>query len=210
MNNYVTLDGKRYIAPHGGFFPMRNKPATERITLSGASDITFGSGTMLEWIGMLIAPVTPIDSNWGDIDDLRATLEKRQGLGFTDFYGVATTVYAMDKHAEESISPMWDAATNEIRFTVRLIVDQAGGLIVVCDSLILAATSEDLSTSGGALTVALDELTLASSAEYAYTSRPVMMQELQLVSGAYLTGIPQVVVMDELTLAGSAETSSVT
>jgi hypothetical protein len=209
MNNYVTFDTLKYAAPHGGFGPIRNKPTTERITLSGKSDITFGPGTLIEWTGEILAPVTPRDTGWGDIDDLRDSLEKRTYLPFIDHYNVATTVYALGAHAENSITPVWDGATNEFRVTVRFVVDLGGGALVPLSTLYLESSIENATPLGGAVSVFMDELTLVGSAEHAFSSRPVLMSELTMASTAVGNSIPQVVIMDELTLAGSIPTMTV-
>jgi hypothetical protein len=209
MNNYVVFDTLKYKAPHGNFGPIRNKPATERVTLSGKSDITFGPGTLVEWVGELIAPVTPDGTGWGDIDDLRYSLGKRTYLAFIDHYGVAHTVYALGAHAESSLTPMWDGASNEWRVSVRFVVDLGGGALVPLSALYLASSIENSDAIGGAVSVSLDEITLAGSAEHAFSSRPILIQELYMASSAASNSIPQVVVMDELTLGGSIPTMTV-
>lgn len=204
MNNYVTFDTLKYRAPHGAFAPLRDKPATERLTLSGASDVTYGPGVTLEWIGELIGPVTPDDGTWGDIDDLRASLEKRTVLAFIDHYNVAATVYAFGPHGETSFTPMWDGASNEWRVTVRFVVDQGGGVLVPLDTLVLASEIPDISPLGGEVTVSLQTLEMIGSAVDMFVSTPIQMQTLILAGSANMEGIPQVVVMDTLELAGAA------
>ena len=209
MNNYVTFDTLKYRAPHLAFAPIRGKPATERITLSGASDVTYGPGVTLEWTGQIIAPVTPDDTGWGDIDDLRYSLEKREALPFIDHYNVASTVYALGPHGETSFTPMWDGASNEFRVTIRFVVDQGGGALVPLTTLELASTAVSGAAAGGEVTVLMDPIVLAGSAEHAFASRPVMLQELYIVASAHMEGVPQVIVMDALTLAGSIPTMTV-
>lgn len=210
MNNYVTFDTLKYKAPHGAFGPIRNKPMTERITLSGASDVTYGPGTHIEWVGELFAPVTPEGTGWGDISDLRASFEKREALPFIDHYNNATTVYASGPHGEISLTPMWDAASNEFRVSVRFIVDYGGGALVPLSTIYLTSSIENCDAIGGAVAVEMDTLTLAGSAVHCFPSRPVLMQELYLYGTAENCSVPQVIVMNTLTLAGSAENLSVT
>jgi len=210
MNNYVSFDTLKYIAPHLAYAPMRNKPATERITLSGASDVTYGPGVILEWIGQLIAPVTPNDTGWGDIDDLRDSLEKREPLALIDHYGVASTVYAFGPHGETSFTPMWDAESNEFRVTVRFVVDQGGGALVPLATLNLASSVSESAALGGAVTTLMDSLVVASSLEYMFTSRPVILEELYVVSSANMEGVPQVMVMDTLSTVSSVPAMTVT
>ena len=208
MNEYITFDGKRYAAPHPDFGPVRNKPATHRITLSGASDITYGPGTILEWSGQIIAPVTPRTGDWGDIDDLRASLFKREGLALTDHYGGAHIVYAEGPHNEQSISPQWDGASNQFRVSVRFIVDQGGDVLIPCDTIILASLVQ-ASVSGGEVTVLCPSIILESSVEHAFPSRPIQMQSITVVGTLGNIAIEQVIVMDTLTLAGSVPAGSV-
>jgi len=203
MNNYVTFDTLKYRAPHLAFGPIRSKPATERLTLSGASDVTYGPGVTLEWTGDLIAPVTPDDTGWGDIDDMRASLEKRTALPFIDHYNVASTVYAMGPHGETSFHPMWDAGTNEFRVSIRFVVDQGGGALVPLATLELESSLETLTDIAGAVSVEMATLELASTPVHAFPSRPVQLQELYLAASVHMDGVPQVIVMDTLTLAGS-------
>jgi len=192
------------------YAPIRSKPATERLTLSGASDVTYGAGVTLEWSGEIIAPVTPDDTGWGDIDDLRFSLEKRAALPLIDHYGVASTVYAMGPHGETAFHPVWDAGTNEFRVTVRFVVDQGGGALVPLQTLVLESSLEQLTDIAGAVSVEMDTLVLESEAVHTFPSRPVQLQELYLVASVHMDGVPQVIVMDTLTLAGSIPTMTVT
>ena len=210
MNNYITLDGLKYMAPHGDFGQMRGKPSTERVTLSGRTDVTYGPATLVEWSGSLIAPVTPPDTGWGDVDDLRYTLGKRQSLAFTNHYGVAGVVYAVGPHGEISFAPVWDAASNEFYITVKLLMDIGGGAIVPLDALYGGLSPETISTVGGEVTVELSTLDIAASLMHMFPSIPVDMQEIYLASSAVDISIPQLIAMDTLTLAGSIPAMTVT
>jgi hypothetical protein len=210
MNTYILLDGLKYTAPHKAFAPVRSKPSTERITLSGRSDVTYGPASSLEWTGSITAPVTPRDTGWGDIDDLRYTLEKRQGLAFTDHYGNTGIVYAVGSHGETSFTPVWDAASNTFRVAVRLIVDIGGGVIVPLDTLIMGLSAETFATVGGTRTISMETLELESTLEHMFTARKIEMQTLALSSAAASLSIPQIIEMDTLTLAGSIPVMTVT
>lgn len=210
MNNYIILDGLQYMAPHGDFGQVRSKPSTERVTLSGRTDVTYGPAALVEWTGSLIAPVTPPDTGWGDIDDLRYTLEKRQGLAFTDHYGVSGVVYAVGPHGEISFAPVWDAASNEFYISVKLLMDLGGGAIVPLDTLYAGLSPETLSTVGGEVTVELDTLDIAASLLHMFPSIPVDMQEIYLASSVVDISVPQLVAMGTLTLAGSIPIMTVT
>jgi hypothetical protein len=121
MNNYITLDGKKYKTIHKQWTPGSDKPATVRRTLLGTLDVTYGPGTFPDWQGKIEGPVTPIDSSWGSIADLRLTIVKMTSLSMTDHYGVTSTVHVLGPFAEESRSPVWDAATNMIYVKVRIV-----------------------------------------------------------------------------------------
>jgi hypothetical protein len=121
MNNYMTLDGKKYMVPFGAWKVRQRKPSSEKYTAGGNLDVTYGPATPYEWEGKIIAPVTPIDGTWGDIDDLRLTVAKRTSLSFTDHHSVAHTVHLFGPFTEETMSPMEDAATNEFRVDCRIV-----------------------------------------------------------------------------------------
>jgi hypothetical protein len=122
MNNYITLDGYKYMTLHGEWVPVRKKPNTVRLLLSGATDVSYGPAAPKEWKGKIIAPIT-VDAGWGSVDNLRATFAKRQGLSFTDHYaGGAVTVHIIGDFPEESLTAMWDGAENEFRIPVRMVM----------------------------------------------------------------------------------------
>lgn len=121
MNNYITLDGKKYKTPSKQWQPVSNKPATVRNTLLGEIDATFGSAAIDEWQGQIEGPVTPTDGTWGAITDLRTSLRKNIQLVMTDHYGVAYDVVVFGPLKEESLMPMWDSPSNIIAVTARII-----------------------------------------------------------------------------------------
>jgi len=121
MNNYITLDGKKYKTIHKQWTPGSDKPATLRRTLLGSLDVTYGPGTFNDWQGKLEGPVTPIDGSWGSIADLRLTIVKLTSVSMTDHYGVTFTVHILGPFQEESRSPVWDSASNMIYVKVRIV-----------------------------------------------------------------------------------------
>lgn len=214
MNNYITLDGKRYAAPYKEFGPLMNKPSTERVTLSGRSDVTYGPATLQEWIGILHAPVTPRAGEWGDIDDLRATLAKRYSVSYTDHYGTTMTAYILGPHPEQSMSPMWDGARNVFKVTVKIQREEPGGIIIPMNTG-LTATLESLTVIGGLRTVVLDELTLASSAVDLHPIIPIALDELTLLGQVQgdeigLQGVNHNIEMNTLSFAATTESLTVT
>ncbi|MCK5643188.1 MAG: right-handed parallel beta-helix repeat-containing protein, partial [Gammaproteobacteria bacterium] len=107
MNSFIVLDGHRYKCMHEDWRPKRSKSSSAQYTLSGNLDMTYGTVTSFEWEGNILAPVTPDDETYGDIDDLRATLAKRTPLSYRDYYGDEYTVHVIGPFTEESRSPMW-------------------------------------------------------------------------------------------------------
>ncbi len=70
MNNYITLDGKKYMTPAKFWQPYVDKPATVRKTLMGATDVTFGPAVTEEWRGQIEGPVTPEDDGTPQIETI--------------------------------------------------------------------------------------------------------------------------------------------
>jgi len=121
MNNYITLDGKKYKTRAEQWQPIVGKPAQVRYNLDGTTDATFGPATPNEWVGQILGPVTPDGEDWGDIDDLRTSLAKTTALTMVDHYSVEYSVLSLDGFMAESRSVMWDAETNEFRVMCRLV-----------------------------------------------------------------------------------------
>jgi len=122
MNNYINLDGKRYLTPHKRFNAMPAKLSTVRKTLAGATDVTFGPAIFTEWQGVIEAPITPISGSYGTIADLRTSLAKTVSVGLTDHYATSYTVYIVGgPYTEESFTSMWDGASNVFYVPVRLV-----------------------------------------------------------------------------------------
>jgi hypothetical protein len=128
MNNYILLDGKRYATQTKAWTPTVDKPNTIRKTLAGELDVTYGPGAFEEWIGTVEAPVTPISSSWGSIQDLRATLLKRASVEFEDHYGIQRwDVHCIGPFKERSLSPMWDALSNIWFMDVKIVKEKVHG-----------------------------------------------------------------------------------
>ena len=120
MNNYITLDGKKYKtnANDWEFRPMN--PRTFRSTLSGSTDSTYGPVSLFAWAGSIVVPVTPIDAGWGGITNFKATINKQEDLTLTDHYGTAYTIMIM-LSGMNSLTPKWDGAENEIHYAVEMM-----------------------------------------------------------------------------------------
>ena len=78
-----------------------------------------GPASFTRWRGTLNAAVTP-DAGYGSIEDLRTTYAKLASLSFTDHYGVTFGVILDRSVNENSLTPVWDAASN--KFQVELVV----------------------------------------------------------------------------------------
>ena len=120
MNNYITLDSKKYKTMHKAWLPITDKPATLRRTLAGSLDVTYGPGVFNEWQGKIEVPVTAA-TGYGTIADLRTTVAKLTSVSMTDHYGATYTVHVLGPFTEESRSPMWDGSLNMIYVQVRIV-----------------------------------------------------------------------------------------
>lgn len=121
MNDYVTLDGKRYKAVFGQWNPTRIKPARVRKTLAGATDATYGPAITVQWDGTLVVPVTPSGSSWGSDSDLRDTFDKMENLTFVDHYADSYSVVMVNALQEQSLTPVLDQANNRFLFRISLV-----------------------------------------------------------------------------------------
>lgn len=122
MNNYITLDGLRYKTPWKAWGPPTIvNPGTVRLMLNGSLDATYGQGTVYTWTGEIIGPAIPEAGEYGDIDDLLASLREKNGLSFTDHLGNAFTVYVRGEIKQRSMSPVWNSEENEIYVNVTLM-----------------------------------------------------------------------------------------
>jgi len=121
MNNYITLDTKMYRTLARDWAPVWNKPSTDRVTLSGSVDVTYGPAMILGYTGSIIAPVSA-PSGWGTFADLKATLEKREAVPFIPHEGgSAVTVHVLGPFNPVSLLGVWDAASNEWHIPVRIV-----------------------------------------------------------------------------------------
>nr|MBN1228893.1 hypothetical protein [Anaerolineae bacterium] len=122
MNNYITLDSKKYMTSSKDWAPVWLKPATDRITLSGEMDVTYGPGLIVGYTGSIIAPVTSPGTGWGTVSDLKTTLAKRTAVTFTAHdSSTAVNVHVLGPFNPASMSPMWDASSNEWHVPVRVL-----------------------------------------------------------------------------------------
>lgn len=120
MNNYITLDNKKYHTPATQWKPDIQKPATVRVTILGSVDATYGPASIPGWEGEIEAAVTP-ETGFGSISDLRATLSKCEEVVFSDHYGANYYVHVLGPFQQDSKSPMWDGASNKLSMRVKLM-----------------------------------------------------------------------------------------
>ena len=120
MNNYMKLDGYKYMTPSKNWRPVPSKPSTVRVNLDASIDVTYGPATVHEWVGDIIAP-NAAEGGWGTKATLDATIAKRAVVSFEDHYGDAYTVHVLGSFDAISRSPMWDGASNEWLVAVVLL-----------------------------------------------------------------------------------------
>lgn len=120
MNSYIVLDGKRYTSVHQQWKPTNRRPMMVRTLLSGNLDITYAESFTTGWQGFIRVPTSETDP-WGDIADLRLTIDKKASISYTDHYGNIYTVIVEGDVTEESITPMWDAASNRFMIPISLL-----------------------------------------------------------------------------------------
>src|SRR5512133_1431823 len=90
MNNYITLNGKKYKTQSKNWFPITNTPSTLRLTLNGGVDVAFGPTSITEWQGTVEIEATP-PAGYGGYADFVTAAEARTTLTFQDHY--ASTTY---------------------------------------------------------------------------------------------------------------------
>jgi len=120
MNDYVTLDSKKYKALFGQWGRQKRKPAKIRMLLSGAVDVTYGPGEWYIWEGAFIVPATP-DSGFGAPADLEASYAKTTTLAFTDHDGEEYTVHFVGVLDRKTLTPLLDGLYNRFIYQVRII-----------------------------------------------------------------------------------------
>ena len=97
-------------------------PSTARVLLSGNIDITYGPTNVYTWEGELLVPVTSPGGNWGTISTLRTQLKKKVLFQFTDHYNQTYTTASIEgPFPEHSIAPDWEAASNDILVSIKVM-----------------------------------------------------------------------------------------
>ncbi len=120
MNDYVILDGKRYVAPFLQFEAKRQTPQRQKYTLGGTLDVTYGPAAPLFWEGKLKVPVLEQDSDYGNIVDFRLTIVKKIAIDFTDHFTDVYTVHISGVHHEVPKVPVVDSIENVFYIPIRI------------------------------------------------------------------------------------------
>jgi hypothetical protein len=120
MKDYIVLDNFQYKTVFGNWKPLINKPSRVKYLWNGETDVTYGPGLPYEWSGLVRAPVTATGA-FGDIDDLRETIIKKEEVDFEDHYEDKYTVHVIGEITEDSFTPGWDSATNVFHVPVRIV-----------------------------------------------------------------------------------------
>lgn len=118
MNKYITLDSKKYSTSQDRWIPTIIKPGTVRLTLDASVDASYGPGVIYQWVGEIRADASPA-AGYGSHDDLKATLEKRQGVSFIDHMNDTFIVHITGEFPQTHLVPKWDSSL--AFFQVRMI-----------------------------------------------------------------------------------------
>jgi hypothetical protein len=120
MNDYITLDGKRYKTTKKSWTPETVTPMQSKDYLNGDLNATFGATSLLMWEGVIIAPSTA-PTLFGSIKDIDKTLVKRETVSFTDHHGTTyANVHLIGPFAKHSLFPNWDVAGNPIYVSITI------------------------------------------------------------------------------------------
>lgn len=120
MNNYITLDGKRYKTTKKSWTPAIITPMQSRDYINGDLNATFGPTSLLMWDGDLIAPSTA-ENLYGTIADINKTLAKRETVTFIDHHGTTyANAHLIGPFQKRSFFPNWDVSENPIFVSVRI------------------------------------------------------------------------------------------
>lgn len=120
MNNYMTLDGKKYKTLAKDWQPMYDIPKTVRPLLNGSWDATYGLAEPMEWIGTMSIEVTPGDG-FGSLEDFHITALKKTAIVFIDHIGTPYNVILFGPFRPRSFTAMWDAPSNCYHFPLKLV-----------------------------------------------------------------------------------------
>ena len=112
MNEYITLNGKKYVTLAKTWIPTFQKPMTVRNTLLGEVSATYGPAVIKGWQGEIKAPASVSDASWGTVDDLLSALDTLGPVSFTDHMGVTVDVHVTMTANRRALVNVWDSASN--------------------------------------------------------------------------------------------------
>ncbi len=117
MNNYVVINGKKYMTLGSNWTPESTLANQVRPTWSGRLDVVYAPNSIKNFVGTVIVPVTPA-TGFGNMDDFRLAYVTKAAQTFTDHFGNEYTIIFIGKMSEKSLTNCWDGASNEFRIPV--------------------------------------------------------------------------------------------
>jgi hypothetical protein len=121
FNAYISLDGLKYTTLQRSWRPVPTKSSQDRLNLDGSRDVTYGPAAFTDYVGEIVAPVTPKDTGWGDYSDLMETIAKTEYVSFTDHYGSTCNVHVLGPFDMKPVHADWASASNIWYVTVRIV-----------------------------------------------------------------------------------------
>ena len=117
MNNYITINGCKYMTLGSNWTPQSVVPSQVRPTWSGRLDVVYAPAVIQNYVGTIIIQVTP-PTGFGGMTDFRAAYKAKAAQAFCDHYGNEFTMVFNGILPEKSLLNAWDAASNEFRIPV--------------------------------------------------------------------------------------------
>ena len=121
MNKYIQLAGCKYATKGNEWIPRSQTPAQVIPTLSGRHDVVYSKALLLRYEGTIIVPNVGA-TGYGDIDDFRLVYRALAPSTFIDHFGATYSVVFLGTVDENSLSTMWDGASNRYHIPVALAV----------------------------------------------------------------------------------------
>lgn len=119
MNDYISINTKKYPTSANAWEPQIQKPSTFRLLLNGNTDTTYGAAKMAIWEGEIVVKVGEARSGYGTPSDLETALNTLGNITFIDHYGTTYSV-VVQSWRRKSLGPKWDGSTNRLHYIVTL------------------------------------------------------------------------------------------
>lgn len=119
MNDYISIDSKKYTTLHRNWEESALTPSTSRILLNGGYDSSFGPSTKIVWNGEIRIDASEARAGWGVIADFKTVCKKKDRVTFIDHYGNSYDAH-LKGYKQRSLSPMWDGASNVMYYVVMI------------------------------------------------------------------------------------------